>query len=257
MLILLSPAKTLDYDTPAKPPAETQPQLLEKSEELAKVLKQLSPQDLAGLMSISDELAELNFNRFQDWESPMPASGSKPAVLAFKGDVYIGLKAGEMTDKQLLYAQDHLRILSGLYGLLRPLDLMLPYRLEMGTKLKTRAGKTLYDFWGARITDLVESQVEAVDAKFVLNLASNEYFRSVQHKKLSVPVVSPVFKDFNNGKYKVISFFAKQARGTMAAWAIKSKAKTLKKLVQFDGDGYQYDPESSTDAKPVFLRKNP
>ncbi|TWU08017.1 peroxide stress protein YaaA [Stieleria varia] len=258
MLIVVSPAKTLDFESRVSVPECTVPRLLDDAAQLADVLKSKSPAQLKRMMSISDKLAEQNHQRFQDWDASAHQSanddGSRPAVMAFKGDVYLGLKADEMTPKQLLHAQDHLRILSGMYGILRPLDRMLPYRLEMGTTLKTKRGKDLYAFWGSRITDELNAQLAATKTPLLLNLASNEYFRSVRAGELNASVVAPVFKDFSNGKYKVLSFFAKKARGTMAAWVIKHKVKTLKKLVSFAEDGYTYDEASSTENAPVFLR---
>ncbi|MEM0925821.1 MAG: peroxide stress protein YaaA [Planctomycetota bacterium] len=255
MLILLSPAKTLDYESDSRVPDPTEPALLSESVKLAEILKKKTPKQLGALMGISDDLAMLNHTRYQEWSMPMPDSGTRPSILAFQGDVYQGLDAASLTAKQLSYAQDHLRILSGLYGILRPFDLMLPYRLEMGTKLKNRRGADLYAFWGDRITSLIVEQLESLQAKTLLNLASNEYFRSVKPKQVSVPIISPVFKDFSNGNYRIISFFAKKARGTMARWVIRNRVKTVKKLEQFDGDGYRYDPDASTPAKPVFLRR--
>ncbi|KAA5542232.1 peroxide stress protein YaaA [Roseiconus nitratireducens] len=256
MLIVLSPAKTLDYDTPAQTKKITEPALLADSAQLVDRLKELSQKQLKALMGISDDLAELNHDRFQHWESPMPRDAVKQAVLAFKGDVYRGLQADQMTEKQLLYAQDHLRILSGLYGVLRPLDAMLPYRLEMGTPLKNARGKDLYDFWGTRLTELINEQLSANKSRILLNLASQEYFRSLDADRLQADVVSPVFKDEKNGTFKVITVYAKQARGTMASWVIRTRAKTLKKLIQFDEEGYRYDPDSSTPSQPVFLRSS-
>lgn len=260
MLTVLSPAKTLDYETPVSIDVKTSPQWMDESAVLAKKLKSKTPKQLVALMGISDNLAELNHERYQLWQNPMPDDATKQAVLAFKGDVYLGLEASAMTRKQLLYAQDHLRILSGLYGLLRPLDAMLPYRLEMGTSLKTRRGKDLYVFWGDRITRSLNDQLAQCGAKYLLNLASNEYFRSVHRKDIAAPIVSPVFKDLSSGdlssgKFRVISFFAKKARGTMAAWCVRHKVKTTKKLIQFAEDGYEYDTENSTETKPVFLRR--
>ena len=185
---------------------------------------------------------------------PFPPEATKQAVLAFKGEVYLGLEADRMTEKQLLHAQDHLRILSGLYGVLRPLDAMMPYRLEMGSPLKTRRGKDLYAFWGSRISDAIGEQLSATKSRCLLNLASNEYFRSIRPKQIQVEIITPVFKDLSNGKYRVLSYFAKKARGTMAAWVIRHKVKTINKLIQFDGDGYRYDEASSSENKPVFLR---
>ena len=255
MLIILSPAKTLDFETPAETKTATTPELIKQSAVLAGLLKEKTPKQIAALMGVSDKLALLNHERFQEWEAPMPRDAAKQAVLAFQGDVYQGLQAETLTENQLSYAQDHLRILSGLYGVLRPLDLMLPYRLEMGTQLKNEHGKDLYAFWGTMITDALQAQVSSTKTKYLLNLASNEYFKSVSAKTLDCEIISPAFKDYKNGKYKIISFYAKKARGTMAAWAIRSKVKTPKKLTQFAEDGYCYDEESSTDSVPVFLRR--
>jgi cytoplasmic iron level regulating protein YaaA (DUF328/UPF0246 family) len=254
MLIVLSPAKTLDYESESKIRTQTTPELLDQSVQLVEVMKKKTPKQIATLMGVSDALALLNHQRYQDWEVPMPPHASRQAVLAFKGDVYLGLEADRMTEKQLSYAQDRLRILSGLYGVLRPLDAMLPYRLEMGTPLKTRSGKDLYAFWGSRITDSINAQLTATNTSHLLNLASNEYFRSLQKKSIQADIIAPVFKDHSNGKYKVISFFAKKARGTMASWVIRNKVKTFNKLIQFDGDGYRYDESLSTETAPVFLR---
>lgn len=258
MLIVVSPAKTLDYETPAIISSASTPALLEHSAELAQVMKKKSLRQLKTLMGISDKLAAQNHQRFQVWEESdhrsAASDATKPAILAFKGDVYLGLAADEMTEKQLLFAQDHLRILSGLYGILRPLDRMLPYRLEMGSALKTKRGKDLYAFWGSLITEQLNEQIAATKSKHVLNLASNEYIRSVQVDELSAAVITPSFKEFKNGKYKMLSFFAKKARGTMAAWVIKNKVKSLKKLTTFSEDGYRYDEDSSTPDAPAFLR---
>ena len=254
MLSVLSPAKTLDYESPAITETLTTPDFLADSADLVDVLRKKSAKQIGKLMGISEKLAVLNHERFQAWENPMPSDAVKQAVLAFKGDVYLGLEADTLTTKQLDFAQDHLRILSGLYGMLRPLDAMLPYRLEMGTKLKTGRGKDLYEFWGAKLTDALNAQLTATKSKYLINLASNEYFNSIQADEIEATVIAPVFKDFSNGKYKIISFFAKKARGTMAAYLIRSRAKTLKKLTAFDADGYRYDEESSTETRPVFLR---
>lgn len=254
MLIVLSPAKTLDYETAPTVRTKTTPELLDESAELVGELRKFSPKRLAALMGISDELAELNHARYQDWEAPMPENATKQAILAFKGEVYRGFQAEQLTEKQLMYAQDHLRILSGLYGALRPLDAMLPYRLEMGTRLKNARGKDLYAFWGDRITDVINAQLRATRSKHLLNLASAEYFRSLDAKRIDAEIISPVFKDKTKGGYRVVTVYAKKARGTMASWVIRNKAKTLKKLTQFDGDGYRYDEASSSDTQPVFLR---
>lgn len=255
MLIVISPAKTLDFDTEPTTKTYTQPALLKQSESLIDILTTQSPADIEKLMKISPKLAELNVERYHNWSRPFKPTNAKQAVLAFKGDVYTGLEANTFTEKQLEYTQDHLRILSGLYGVLRPLDLMQPYRLEMGIKLANPAGENLYKFWDSKITNSINKQLEVTDSKYLLNLASNEYFKSVQAKSINKEIVTPVFKDWKNGQYKLISFFAKKARGTMSAWVLKNKVKSLKKLTQFDADGYQYSAELSDQLNPVFLRK--
>ncbi len=254
MLIVLSPAKTLDFDSEPPVSHATNPELIADSQELIGLLKQQTPGDLRNLMGISESLAELNHARFQDWCVPHPQPGAKQAIFAFQGDVYQGLQADTFTDKQLERAQVQLRILSGLYGVLRPFDRILPYRLEMGTALPNSRGKDLYAFWGDRITARIAESMRADNSRFLLNLASNEYFRSIKASALPAPVVAPAFKEFKNGSYKIISFFAKKARGTMAAWVIRQRVRTLAKLTQFAEDGYRYDAESSTDRVPVFLR---
>jgi cytoplasmic iron level regulating protein YaaA (DUF328/UPF0246 family) len=255
MLIVISPAKTLDFESPAITKTYTQPQMLNQSESLIDVLTTKSPLDIEKLMSVSPKLAELNVERYHNWSRPFKPSNAKQAILAFKGDVYLGLDAEKFTENQLAYAQDHLRILSGLYGVLRPLDLIKPYRLEMGIRLANPAGKNLYEFWDESISKKINKQLKAVDSKFLLNLASNEYFKSVKPKLINAEIVTPVFKDWKNGQYKLISFFAKKARGSMSAWVLKKKVKTLKKLQTFDIDGYQYSPADSTPLQPVFLRR--
>ncbi|TWT49587.1 hypothetical protein Pla22_47840 [Rubripirellula amarantea] len=254
MLSILSPAKTLDFDSPSPVSGATKPALIKDAAEIVEVLKELTPPRLAQLMSVSAKLADLNYQRYQDWEAPHPKLGSKAALFAFQGDVYRGLKASAWTKSQVAYAQDHLRILSGLYGILRPLDQILPYRLEMGTSLKTSRGKDLYAFWGTLVANQLQQQIEASQSKILLNLASQEYFKVVDRKTLQCRVVSPAFKEYKNGDYKVISIFAKLARGEMAAWVIKHKVKTLKKLTRFSEDGYRYDADRSTDEVPVFVR---
>lgn len=255
MLIVISPAKTLDFESQPTTNTYTQPAFLKHSESLINTLSTLAPSDIEKLMKISPKLAELNVERYHNWSRPFKPSNAKQAVLAFKGDVYTGLDAENLTEKQLVYAQDHLRILSGLYGVLRPLDLMQAYRLEMGTKLANDAGKNLYEFWDKKITDNINKQLKEINSNLLLNLASNEYFKSVQSKSINGDIATPVFKDWKNGQYKMISFFAKKARGTMSAWVIKNKVKTIKKLTQFDRDGYQYSAQDSDTLNPVFLRK--
>lgn len=260
MLIVLSPAKTLDFDseiTPRLPDiaaSDRQPVLIDQSRRLAERLKQETPAGLRQMMGISETLAELNHQRYQDWEAPHPTQGAKEALFAFQGDVYQGLQAETLTTLQIERAQEQLRILSGLYGVLRPLDRMLPYRLEMGTSLEGEWGKDLYAFWGGQVTEVLADQMKQNRSRFLLNLASNEYFRVVKKSLLPAPIVSPAFKEVKNGKAKIVSFFAKKARGAMAAWVIRNKVKTEAKLTQFAEDGYQYDPESSTPTVPVFLR---
>lgn len=255
MLIVISPAKTLDYETPATTKKHTQPRMLAQSEKLIEELLTYSPDDISSLMKISDKLAQLNVERYQHWSRPFKASNAKQSVLAFQGDVYQGLEADKFTEKQFGYAQDHLRILSGLYGVLRPLDLMQAYRLEMGTKLSVGDAQNLYQFWDLAITKQINKDLQAIDSKILINLASQEYFKSVKPEKLDATVIEPVFKDYKNGNYKVISFFAKKARGTMAAWLLKNQVKTLAKLKKFSEDGYQFSEAESSEDKVVFLRK--
>jgi len=255
MLILISPAKTLDFESPAVAKKHTQPSMLAQSEQLIDVLNTKSPADIEKLMKISPKLAELNVERYHQWSRPFNKSNAKQAVLAFKGDVYTGLEAETFNDAEFAYAQDHLRILSGLYGVLRPLDLIQPYRLEMGTRLENDAGKNLYEFWGDSITKKINKQLKAIDSNVVLNLASNEYFKSVKSKSLDGDIVTPVFKDWKNGQYKMISFFAKKARGYMSAWVIQQQIEDLNMLPKFDVAGYQYSANDSDALNPVFLRK--
>lgn len=259
MIVVLSPAKTLDFETavPSKTVAAnqyTRPLLIKEAAELVGVLRQYRSSELGDLMGISEKLADLNHARFSDWETPHPKTGSKAAVFAFQGDVYRGLQANQWTSKQVLDAQSRLRILSGLYGVLRPLDRILPYRLEMGTRLENDRGNDLYAFWGDKVAAQLQRDMQSTKSKFLLNLASVEYFKSVAGGGFELPVVSPVFKEYKNGKYKIISLFAKVARGSMASWVIRHRVKTINKLIQFQEDGYRYDGDSSSDRQPVFLR---
>lgn len=255
MLIVISPAKTLDFESEPTSKTYTQSSLLKQSESLIDILSTKSPSDIEKLMKISPKLAELNVERYHNWSRPFKPANAKQAILAFKGDVYTGLEAETFTEKQLAYAQEHLRILSGLYGVLRPLDLIQPYRLEMGIKLSNDKGQSLYDFWDNKITKNIKKQLKETDSKYLLNLASNEYFKSIDSKSIDKKIIAPVFKDWKNGQYKLISFFAKKARGSMSAWVIRNKVKSFKKLTQFDGDGYQFSAELSDESTPVFLRK--
>ncbi|MEM6363278.1 MAG: peroxide stress protein YaaA [Planctomycetota bacterium] len=254
MLTLISPAKTLDFESELPATGTSRCDFLPQSETLIGQLKQLRPSEIASLMNVSEAIAELNHDRFQDWERPSKRNGARPALFAFQGDVYRGFKADELSIKQLDYAQTHLRILSGLYGMLRPMDLILPYRLEMGTKFATPGAKDLIAFWGDRLTNAVNAQLASSHSKLILNLASKEYFRSVDSRQLSAPVITPAFKEVKNGKAKMITVFAKMARGSMASWVMRKKARTLKKLYQFNDDGYRYDESLSSQWSPVFVR---
>lgn len=255
MLIVLSPAKTLDYETPPQTRKATQPALLERSAQLVEDARKLSPDGIAALMGVSESLAELNHERFMNWGQPFNLDNAKQSVLAFKGDVYTGLDADSMKVADLDYAQKHLRILSGLYGLLRPLDLMQPYRLEMGLKFENSGGRNLYEFWGDDITALLNKQLKTLKSEVLVNLASNEYFKSVRPGELNADIITPVFKDRKNGKYKVISFFAKKARGQMARYAIDKRLQKVADLKKFKVDGYRYNAGESTAREWVFTRE--
>lgn len=255
MLIVISPAKTLDFETAPATKKHSQPTMLKQSEALIDVLTTIAPQDIEKLMKISPKLAELNVERYHNWSRPFKPSNAKQALLAFKGDVYTGLQAENFNEADFEYAQQHLRILSGLYGVLRPLDLMQAYRLEMGTKLDNPEGKNLYDFWGQSITKNINKQLKAIDSNILLNLASNEYFKSIKSNQVTADIVTPVFKDWKNGQYKLISFFAKKARGTMSSWVLKNQVESLDKLTKFKADGYRYSAKDSDPMNPVFLRK--
>ena len=218
MLALISPAKTLDYETALPTDSHTLPRLLDQSQQLIDVSRKLSASDIANLMQVSEKIANLNVVRFRDWQSDLDFSNSRQALFAFKGDVYTGLDAYSFNDQQFDYAQQHLRMLSGLYGLLRPLDLMMPYRLEMGTKLQNSRGHNLYEFWGDQITQMLNHDLESAQSKLLVNLASDEYYKSVKENKIQAQIIKPVFLDQKNGKYKVISFYAKKARGNGAPY---------------------------------------
>lgn len=253
MLIVLSPAKSLDLDTPPTTDQRTTPQFIDRAAELIRVLKDYSPAQIGALMSISDPLAVLNVTRYASWH-PDHAE-ARQAVMSFDGDVYTGLDARSLKPKALAYVQDHVRILSGLYGVLRPLDQMHPYRLEMGTKLANPRGKDLYAFWGETVTGALNEALDANGASALVNLASEEYFKSVKPKLLKVPLVVPVFEDWKNGKYKIISFFAKRARGMMARYAAERGITDPQKLKKFDVDGYAFDKSVSTEKEWVFRRR--
>lgn len=256
MIIVVSPAKSLDYETPIRIRKHTEPQFLNDAGTLVKQLQKMSAEDLSELMNISSKLGELNFARYANWHTPFTPDDARQALYAFKGDVYLGLNAEQFDGKDVAFAQNHLRILSGLYGILRPLDLMLPYRLEMGTRLQNKRGKDLYAFWGAKLTSALNEEFSSQRSKVLLNLASNEYFKSLQPGDLDAEVISPVFKDYSSGKYRVLSFFAKKARGEMAAWIIRQRIDSPDRLPEFDVNGYRYSASESTASKPVFLRKD-
>ncbi len=255
MLIVLSPAKTLDYESPTGTDRHTVPDFIPRSAELVSVLRDMPPSAIASLMKISDPLAELNAGRFASWSEQFSMANARQALLAFNGDVYEGLDARSLKPKQLDWAQAHVRILSGLYGLLRPLDLMQPYRLEMGTRLANPRGKDLYAFWGDDITRALNDALAEAKAPALVNLASEEYFKSVRPKHLQVPVVTPVFEDWKGGRYKIISFFAKRARGLMARYAIEHRITRPEKLKAFDSEGYAFDEEASGEFSWVFRRR--
>jgi cytoplasmic iron level regulating protein YaaA (DUF328/UPF0246 family) len=253
MLIVLSPAKSLDLDTPPTTRLHTTPDFIGRAGELIDVLRAYSPDKVSELMSISDPLAMLNVARYAHW-SP-DHTQARQALMSFDGDVYTGFDARTLKASGIKFAQEHVRILSGLYGVLRPLDRMHPYRLEMGTRLPNARGKDLYAFWGETVTNALNEQADAVKAKALVNLASEEYFKSVKPKLLSVPVITPVFEDWKNGKYKIISFFAKRARGMMARYATDNAIKDPQKLKGFDVDGYAFDERESSERTWVFRRK--
>ncbi len=259
MLIVVSPAKALDYSSKLPTRKHSQPRMLDDAEPLVETMRQKSPEELSKLMNISAELAELNFERYADWEAPFTPHDARPALLAFAGDVYQGMDAASTFDERdYTHAQKVLRILSGLYGVLRPLDLMQPYRLEMGSKLVTERGDDLYDYWGERITAVLNEDLAASPGPaVVVNLASQEYFRSVDPARLKGRLVTPAFLDSSDDKDpKMISFFAKRARGAMAGWIIRNRVKSLRGLNNFDGLGYCFDPQRSGTDHPVFVRYN-
>lgn len=254
MLLLISPAKTLDFETPAPTAEFTQADFLKQSKQLISELRVLAPQDISKLMSISDKLGALNFDRFARWKTPFKPTNAKQAVYAFQGDVYTGMQAETFSEDDIQFAQQHLRILSGLYGLLRPLDLIQAYRLEMGTSFANSRGKNLYEFWGDSITAAVNKQLKEISSSVVINLASNEYFSAIKPKSLKAEIITPVFKDQKNGQYKIISFFAKKARGMMSAYIIQNRITEPEAIKQFDVAGYAFEPSQSSEREWVFTR---
>ncbi|EKT53972.1 peroxide stress protein YaaA [Providencia rettgeri] len=254
MLITISPAKTLDYESPLATQQFTQPELLSESQKLINVCRKLTPADIASLMKISDKLAGLNAARFAEWHTDFTPENARQAILAFKGDVYTGMQAETFSQNDFEFAQSHLRILSGLYGVLRPLDLMQPYRLEMGISLKNTRGKNLYEFWGDIITKQLNQALAQQKDQILVNLASDEYFKSVNTKKLDGQIIKPIFLDEKNGKYKVISFYAKKARGLMSRFIIQNKLTKTDQLADFNLEGYQFDESQSKGNELVFTR---
>ena len=256
MLIVISPAKTLDYETTPKTKVFTTPDYLDRSQQLINRLRNFSSLDISELMNVSAKIADLNFDRYESWKKPFTVKNSKQAVLAFKGDVYTGLDAETFTAPDFKFAQNHLRVLSGLYGLLRPLDLMQPYRLEMGTKLKTDNGKNLYEFWGTDITEGLNKQLKKLKSDILINLASNEYFKSVKPKELNAEIITPAFKEFKNGEYKMIGIYAKKARGLLSRYIVQNKLSDPEDLKSFNEEGYRFNKVLSKGNNWVFTRKN-
>ena len=257
MLILLSPAKSLDYESALPTTKHTLPRFLDNSEILVTELRSMSPAQIGKLMSISEKLSDLNAERYTTWERDFTPENSRQALFAFTGDVYQGIDLEQWKSPQFTLAQKQIRILSGLYGILRPLDLMQPYRLEMGTKLANSEGKNLYEFWGDQITMLLNKDLKKSGSNYIVNLASNEYFKSVKKAKLDGQLITPVFKDEKNGNYKIIAFFAKKARGMMADFIIQNKITDVDGLRKFKTAGYKFSKKDSTDSELVFLRKEP
>ena len=254
MLILISPAKKLDFDTAPITDRFTQCDFLSDAQVLINTAKQLSKDEIAKLMHLSDKLAELNVHRYQRWSQPFTPQNAKAALLAFKGDVYAGMNADTFTSANLDFAQQHLRMLSGLYGLLRPLDLIQPYRLEMGTHIANPRGKNLYEFWGILITEAVNEALTHSGSNTLINLASNEYFKSVKAKQLKGQVITPQFKEYKDGSYKMIGIYAKRARGLMSRYIIENELVDVQCIKDFNWEGYSYNEEQSNDVQWVFTR---
>ncbi|MFD2191887.1 peroxide stress protein YaaA [Pistricoccus aurantiacus] len=254
MLSILSPAKTLNFATPPTTEKYSLPDHLERSRQLIDILRGFSPPDLSRLMGISDKLAGLNAARYAEWSTPFTPDNAKPAAQAFQGDVYVGLEADTFDEQDSAFAQSHLRILSGLYGLLRPLDLIQPYRLEMGTPLPNPVGKDLYAFWKDTLTDALNQAIADSGSAVLINLASQEYFKAIDTNRLDARIITPIFKDEKNGQYKIISFYAKKARGLMSAWMIRQRLDDPQALKDFDVAGYRFNAAMSQDDSPTFIR---
>ena len=254
MIVILSPAKTLDFEKTSNFSKHTIPTFLEESTYLISELKKKNEQELSDLMSISSKLSTLNSKRYHSWNSDFNSSNAKQSIFCFKGGVYVGLDVDSFSEEDVLYSQDYLKIISGLHGVLNPLDLIKPYRLEMGTKLSNKKGSSLYDFWGEKITNYLNESLEKSNSSFLLNLASNEYFSSIIPKNIKADVIDVKFLDNKNGVYKVISFFAKKARGAMAGFVMKNKIQDLDDLKNFSGLGYAFDKSNSDTNSLVFIR---
>ena len=254
MITIISPAKTLDFDVEVQTKEHSKSEFLQESKKIVDRLKDFSPNELANLMNINQELAALNYERYLKWELPFTKDNAKQALMVFKGQVFVGLDAKTLSEKDLLFAQDHLRILSGLYGILRPLDLMQPYRLEMGTKLKNPEGDNLYKFWGSKITDFINKELSGQKTPFLINLASNEYFKAINPKKINGEIITPVFKEAKGNGFKVITVYAKTARGLMSRFIIENRIEEPSQLKAFDSDGYLFNHDLSTDKEWVFTR---
>lgn len=255
MLFVLSPAKNLNEKDPAPVSEYSQPELLDQAEILMQEVRRLAPHEIAELMHVSDKIALLNAERNAAWHTPFTPDNAKQAVFMFNGDVYEGLNANSLSDGQIQWLQNKVRLLSGLYGLLKPLDLMQPYRLEMGTSFANTRGKNLYEFWGTRITEALNRALSAHNSRTLINLASQEYFKSVQTAKLNADIITPVFKDAKNGQYKIISFYAKRARGLMVRYAAEHNITEAEQLKTFDYEGYRYNEAASSEKEWVFLRE--
>lgn len=257
MIIVLSPSKTLDYTTKIRVDNSTIPEFLKESAQLIKCLKQKKPSEISELMGISSKLSELNCQRYKDFHTPFTLENSRPAILAFKGDVYEAIDIEKYNKNDFEFAQEHLRILSGLYGLLKPLDLIQPYRLEMGIALKNPKGKDLYEFWGDKITKAINISMEIQKSKLLVNLASQEYFKSVNEKKLNGKLLNIIFKEKQGGEYKIIGLFAKKARGSMADFIIRNRIENTHGLYEFRGNGYSFNKKLSDEFNYVFTRSKP
>ena len=254
MIVVISPAKKLNFDNDVCEKKHTTPDYLHHSKKLVTRLRALSKNEISKLMGVSDKIAELNFSRYKSWKTPFTLNNSKQAILVFQGDVYVGLNVADFKSRDFAYAQKHLRILSGLYGLLRPLDLIQPYRLEMGTKITVHKTHNLYQFWGKKITESINKELKKHKNKILINLASQEYFKSIAGEYLDADIVTPIFKEKKGNTYKVIGIYAKKARGMMSRYIIKNKIQDIEKIKTFDIDNYAFNPKMSDDREWVFTR---